>query len=139
MLKVDYEVLLAHVYPRPSMLWARDFADQTPRTLAYGYTCERDSFHVYIQDGAINKVVYRFAEPASVLIEHKHEREGLLLTECVPDKRLYPELCDFAFCALLKARGVEMSFTTWKDRTPTELGRRYHGQLLEQLATGLAA
>jgi hypothetical protein len=136
MLKVDFEILMAQVHHLPAMVWGRDLADQTPRTLVYGYTCDRDTFHIYLGADGINKVVYRFAQPASVLIEHKHEREGLQLAECVPNKRLYPEMCDFAFCVLLKARGVELPFTTWNDR---RVERRFHGQLLDELATGLAA
>lgn len=33
----------------------------------------------------------------------------------VPDKRLYPERCDYNFCLLLKERGVHLPFTTWTE------------------------
>jgi hypothetical protein len=134
MLKVDFKIL-AQVHHRPETVSARDLADQTPRTLAYGYTLERDTFHVYLSSDGIHKVVYQNTAPA-VLLLHKHEREGLLLSECVPNKRLYPEACDFAFCALLKARGIDLPFTNWNDR---QMARRFHGQILDELATGLAA
>lgn len=135
MLKFEFDTLMAHVHHQPASVRARDLADQTPRTLAYGYTCEKDTFHVYLAKDGIHKVVYRGGQP-SVMLMHKHEREGLLPTECVPDKRLYPEACDFAFCVLLKTRGVELPFTTWNDQ---RVSRPYHGQLREELATGLAA
>ncbi|KVP39814.1 hypothetical protein [Burkholderia ubonensis] len=136
MQKIDFDTLMAHVHHIPARVRASDLADQTPRTLAYGYTCERDTFHVYLDEDGIHKVVYRFSQPASVLVMHKHENEGLLHAECVPDKRLYPEACDFAFCALLKTHGVHLPFTTWNDRAMT---RQFNGQILRELATGLAA
>ena len=41
--------------------------------------------------------------------------------EFIPDKRLYPESCDYEFCCLLKERGITLPFTrfdkegNWQD------------------------
>lgn len=134
MQKFELDTLMAHVHPQPAYVTARDLADRTPRTLAFGYTCERDTFHVYLAEDGIHKVVYRYGQP-SVLLMHKHEREGLLPSECVPDKRLYPETCDFAFCVLLKTRGVQLPFTNYKVREK----RNFYGERREELAPAMAA
>lgn len=36
----------------------------------------------------------------------------------IPDKRLYPERCDYAFCKLLKRKGLYLPFTAFKDDVP---------------------
>ena len=33
----------------------------------------------------------------------------------VPDKRLYPEKCDYHFCKLLKEKGIDLPFTTFSE------------------------
>ena len=38
---------------------AEDMSNTEDRTLIYGYTCERESFHVYIKDKEIHVVIYR--------------------------------------------------------------------------------
>jgi hypothetical protein len=133
MLKADFAIL-AQVRHQPVTVRARDLADQTPRTLAHGFT-NKGTFHVYLAADGIHKVVYQNTVPA-VLLSHKHERDGLQPSECVPNGHLYPEACDFAFCTLLKTRGVELPFLEWNDR---QMVRRYHAQILDELATGLAA
>lgn len=34
----------------------------------------------------------------------------------IPDKRLYPEACDYHFCKLLKDKGVNLPFTSYNER-----------------------
>lgn len=82
------------------------------RTLIYGYTCERKTFHVYMKNQKIYTVIYErdfkcgAAKPKNMRqIEIKSNREY------VPDKRIYPEMCDYHFCCLLKERGIELPFT----------------------------
>ncbi len=133
MLKIDFDIL-SHVHYHPLTVRAQDLADQTPRTLAHGFT-SKGTFHIYLTADGIHKVEYQNMVPA-VLVSHKHERDGLLASECVPNGHLYPEACDSAFCALLKTRGVALPFLEWNDR---EMPRRFHGQILEELATGIAA
>lgn len=134
--RTEFEVLTVAAYDvlhdEPRVVRASDLQDATPRTLAYGYTCDRETFHVYLSADGIHKVIYVDDKPRM----HKHEGAGLLLTECVPDKRLYPETCDFEFCDLLMSRGVRPPFTTWNDLRAPQL---YYGKLLEELTTAEAA
>ncbi|KVP75225.1 hypothetical protein WJ96_05570 [Burkholderia ubonensis] len=131
--KTEFEVLTQEIRHEAQVARASDLADPTPRTLAFGYTCERQTFHIYLDVDGIHKVVYNFE---GRLLAHKHESDGLLLTECVPDKRLYPETCDFDFCGLLKRRGVNLPFTNWNaEREP----KAYHGKRLDELSVAQVA
>lgn len=90
------------------------------RTLLYGYTCEREAWHVYVKGNVIHTVVYPYSSNIeSVVVESNQEY--------VPDKRLYPERCDFEFCALLKQKGVYLPFTSWQDGIEEE---KYYGQII---------
>lgn len=101
------------------------------RTLLYGYTCERKTFHVYMKNQKIYTVIYEkdFASggkrPKNMkLLEVKSNRDY------IPDKRVYPEASDFHFCRLLKERGIDIPFTTWVgEYEPDERG--FYGLILE--------
>ncbi len=109
-----------------AMATAQALADKTPRTLVYGYTVERSTFHVYL-DGGVHLVVY---DHVGLLLRHVSEFEGLALAQCVPDKRVYPEACDHEFCVLLKKAGVNVPFTTWSDdRVPQPFHGKRRGEL----------
>lgn len=84
------------------------------RTLLYGYTCERKSFHVYMRKRVIHTVIYEstYNDGVQIPIDMK-EIEVKNNGDFIPDKRLYPELCDYTFCRILKAIGYELPFTTW--------------------------
>lgn len=90
----------------------KDIANKKDRTLLYGYTCERDTFHVYIRHGELHRIVYNREDHKPLAHDHG---ESLKLDSIVPDKKLYPEACDFDFCALLVKSGVNLPFTTWDD------------------------
>mgnify|MGYP007039915543 FL=1 len=48
----------------------------------------------------------------------------------IPDKRLYPETCDYEFCVLLKERDIYLPFTTYDEKRPL---RNYYGFTLEDI------
>lgn len=99
---------------------ASDLRDMSDRTLLYGYTCDRDTWHVYIQKNHIYTVIYKHDdEPCEFSIGDN--------THYVPNKRLYPETCDYEFCKLLKEKGVYLPFTTWQDRPEK---KQYYGKTL---------
>lgn len=100
------------IYLRGDML-----ENQKDRTLLWGYTVERASFHVYLLDGVLHLYIYdRYSPPV-----RKTEDDNLEPQEWVPDKRLYPEACDYEFCALLKKHGAWISFTTYNpNRKPAD-------------------
>lgn len=98
-----------------------DLSNTKDRTLLYGYTCERDTWHVYLSGGGIFTVVYSYnGEPHQVAVHTNHDY--------VPDKRLYPERCDYEFCKLLKKEGVYLPFTTYSEHKFEE--GVYYGEVL---------
>lgn len=115
-----------------------DLRDQSNRTLLYGYTVERDTFHVYLRDQKFHTYVYspRYAEKPpyddamyyaflpSVDVDGEY---------VVPNKRLYPAACDFEYCSLLLSRGVHLPFTTFEERPPAQ----YYGKVFGELAHGV--
>ena len=102
------------------VIMAKDLIDKTNRTLLYGYTCERDTWHIYLKDCQIISVIYKYRkQPERMDINSNYHY--------VPDKRLYPECCDYEFCKLLKEKGISLPFTTWTDRSEKLI---YYGEVL---------
>jgi len=125
----QYELLTTVIHPESQLATAKAIYDQTPRTLVYGYTTDKNTLHVYLDDGIVHKVVYNYQ---GQLLEHKTQTDGLLFSECASNKRLYPEACDFEFCSLLKRRGVELPFYTWNDKREPAA---FYGKRLAELRT----
>jgi hypothetical protein len=107
--KKQLEMLDKVSKPADTVFTAEHLNDKTDRTLLYGYTCDRASWHVYIKDGNIHTVMYfSDKDTQEIFVQYNHD--------FVPDKRLYPECCDFEFCALLKRDGCSLPFTNFQDR-----------------------
>ena len=107
------------------------------KTLLYGYTCERETFHVYIKNEEIHTVIYN-TEYSRGKATPKNMRELTIKSnhDYVPDKRLYPERCDYNFCKLLKEKGVYLPFTTWSEPVVVDLEDPrypYYGFTLEDV------
>jgi len=100
----EFDVLGNHKHV---MLYATATDDST-KTVLYGYTTERETHHVYQEGGNLHVVVYKDGR----LIDHTEGRK-MLVDDLVPNKRLYPESCDFDFCLQLQGLGVELPFTTF--------------------------
>ena len=85
--------------------------NQTNRTLLYGYNIERKTWHVYLWNGVIHLLIYNFQGHQ---LDYRNYTE-VPIDPCplIPDKRLYPEACDFEFCSLLRDSGVILPFTTF--------------------------
>lgn len=91
------------------------------RTLLYGYTCERDTWHVYIKDTVIHKVIYKYGkDPVEYQINDNYD--------FIPDKRLYPEACDYQFCRIMQRLGYELPFTSWNNDREE---KQYYGEILK--------
>lgn len=97
-----------------------DLQDQSPRTLLYGYTCDRETWHVYILDGEIRTILYGGYSDKGVYDINPENDE-----DYVPDKRLYPECCDEEFCTLLLERGIHLPFTTFNENREE---KQYYGK-----------
>jgi hypothetical protein len=118
--KTDFEKL-REIWELPEkIITAEDLQDKSDRTLLYGYTCDRGTWHVYIQQNHIYAVIYLYSE-------EPEQMEITSNSDYVPNKRLYPECCDFEFCKLLKEVDVSLPFTTWTDRNEQ---RQYWGKTL---------
>jgi hypothetical protein len=96
------------------------------RTLLHGYTCDHYTFHVYLKDRQIHRVIYTLGR----LIEHISGVE-LDVDRMAPDKRTYPEACDEQFCFLMHFKNQYVSYTNFDpERKPAQ----FHGKLLEELS-----
>lgn len=101
--------------------------NKTPGTLMYGYTCNRDTFHLYLDDAEVIQCVTYSGD--GLLLSHAFGE--LEARKCVPDKRLCPERCDYEFCALLLSLQVSLPFTIYDDKVKSS--STYDGRLLSEL------
>ncbi len=90
---------------------ARDLNDLSPRTLLYGFTCERYTHHVYIKDEQVHLLVYSTTNTGNHTIIYRNGE--IDISSLIPDKRLYPESCELEFCKQLKMLGYYLPFTTF--------------------------
>jgi hypothetical protein len=101
--------------------------DGPDRTLLYGYDCDRYTWHVFQQHGYLHRAIYMGSNPRPESIDSDPE---MIAASLVPNKRLYPEACDFDFCMRLAALGINLPFTTYgtlgdiSDRNPF-IGRTF--------------
>lgn len=101
--------------------------NQTPRTLLYGYTCDRNTWHVYLENDHIHCLLYK----GNVAISHTAGHSGGVADNqgYIPNKRLYPEHCDYEFCKLLMAADCSLPFTTFSEEK--EMSGSYAGTLFD--------
>lgn len=104
---------LSNIKPSSPSIKGVDIPGGTPGTLLMGYTIERNAFHVYLdQDKKINVAVYR----NDVMIRHQVENsDGIEISALIPDKRVYPEKSNFAFCKILMLRGHSIPFASYAE------------------------
>lgn len=107
------------------LITAESLTNQADRTLIYGYTCERDTFHVYLKEGEIHTIVYN-GENVRVI-------DVCVNRQYLPDKRIYAYACDYEFCRKLKEAGCTLFFTAenyensgyWKRSEELQKGQYY--------------
>lgn len=110
------------------VLTVDDLRRKNDRTLLYGYTCTRNTFHVYLKDGKIYTVIYNvdYSEDESKVIGMREIKVGCN-EDFIPDKRLYPAACDYEFSLLLgRVTGRSLPFTSYEDRQE----KQYYGFIL---------
>lgn len=103
------------------LLTSFDLSNQNDRTLLYGYDVDRNTWHIYLYRSQIYAVMY-YLQDGEV-----SEMKVAVNDDYVPNKRLYPERCDFEFCKLLKRYKVSLPFTNWSDGVEAKV---YYGKLL---------
>jgi hypothetical protein len=97
------------------------------RTLLYGYDTDRRTWHVYQQHGWLRHVIYIGSNREFEFVDGA---EKLNARSLVPNKRLYPEACDFAFCCELKRLGIHLTFTTFNQLNPRDPGTTFFGRII---------
>jgi PAS domain-containing protein len=110
--------------------------NRTPRTLLYGATSERYTWHVYLGvDQAIHKVVYS----SELLVEHTSGPFGGVLAnqEYLRVSQLYAESCDYEFCRCLRYAGERLCLTSFEEghdeKRKAGNGGAYAGKTYEEL------
>ncbi len=94
--------------------------DNGDHTLAYGYTCDRDTWHAYVMGAEIHVVTYT----------HTGERlrymsgGSLLAEELRPNKRVYPDTVNDTFARLMRDTGNELPFIGTFDFGSPDVTRR---------------
>lgn len=113
------------------LIKVEDLSDTKDRTLLYGYTCSRKTFHVYLKNNEIHVILYN-EDYDEKNVKPKNMRELFIKTNCdyIPDKRLYPEACDFDFCKLLKEKDISLPFTVFNTDRPIQ---DFYGFTLEDM------
>jgi hypothetical protein len=110
----EYQILKIIEKEAKRVISPDDLENKSDRTLLYGYTCDRDTWHVYIKDEVIHTTWYDAREDEITIFELPSK--GYISNYVyIPNKRLYPECCDYEFCALLKEKGMDLPFTTWNN------------------------
>jgi hypothetical protein len=94
--------------PKPKLVTAQEFAQEG--TLVYGYTVERDTFHVYAKDGMLHRFIYRTYLSNDVHVIAYEAREAFEAVELSPSKAIYWQRSDFEFCMRLAELQVYMHF-----------------------------
>ncbi|KQO98292.1 hypothetical protein [Leifsonia sp. Leaf264] len=95
----------------PDRLSVTDLHDQSERTLVYGYTPERDSFHMYLLGGQIHLHIYSHAK-----VSLFHEAAPKWNPEFLrPNKRAYPQFTDFEFAVLMKRLDWALEFANFEE------------------------
>lgn len=113
------------------LIKVEDLSDTKDRTLLYGYTCSRETFHVYLKNNEIHVILYN-EDYDEENVKPKNMRELFIKTnyDYIPDKRLYPEACDFSFCKLLKEKDISLPFTVFDVDRPVQ---DFYGFTLEDM------
>lgn len=128
--KQEYSTIQEKQNPNSDLIKGSELKNQESRTLIYGYDLDRNTFHVYLKNGEIMTVMYDFdGEVTPVRVDGNF---GF-----VPSKRVYPESCDYEFCMLLRARGVEIPYTTFNENRLnkfTSSGHDFWGEVYDENA-----
>jgi hypothetical protein len=102
-----------------------DLRDLSDRTLVYGYDIDRYTYHLYLKDCTFHIVIYKLDDKVSHV-----ESDSLPIVKCIPNKRVYPECCDYEFSVLLLKNSVELPYTHYNNKRDD---LKFHGKLNEEL------
>lgn len=81
-------------------------------TLLYGYTIDRNTFHIYLKNGLIHKIIYN--DVIDYMQRHRSDVR-FIADQLVPSKRVYPGRTLFTFAKMLiDITGEQIPFTVWE-------------------------
>jgi len=129
--RVEYEFLSKH---KGDKIFPAEYSPMS-KTLLYGYDCDRNTWHFYVvaneYEERFHNVIYSYPD---ILIAHK-DYSAIIpqqhYPDIIPNKRLYPEGCDYRFCRMLKECGVDLPFTVYG--TMNSCSDEFIGYLKEDL------
>lgn len=93
---------------RPKVM-AAQFAAGGDRTLVYGYTVERDTFHLYVKDGRLHRFIYREGL-AGLTVTSYEQAASMHARDMVPSKAIYWRRSDYEACWFLAVLDTYMHF-----------------------------
>lgn len=124
--RIEYVSVSAQPVYTTISVSARDLENQEDRTLLYGYTVDRDTWHVYLRDGVIHRFVYspdynvrvvpepdQWAFQNVNALSYDYFQTWYNGEALIPSKRLYPNHCDYEFCSFMKSNGFSLPFGNW--------------------------
>lgn len=126
----DEYLALQALAAQPHVVRGQALSNQDSRTLVYGYSCDRSTFHLYLEQGVLTRVLYDHDGLCLSVLKESAD-EGLPIADCVPDKRMYPERCDHEFVQLLQRLGKGLLLTSWPEQVPAPAP--FYGKKLEEL------
>jgi len=103
---------------RPVTISTNELWDKTPRTLLSGKTVWRHSWRLYMDERRqlwINIAINKNLSLVNRCFGSKVPIDEIFDDSVYSPTQLYPEQCDYAFCALLIAKGVRLPFESFKE------------------------
>lgn len=97
------------------------------RTLLYGYDVDRNTWHVYVKDKRVYLYAYNYDGACTAGGDTFTSFQDL-----IPNKRLYPERCDYEFALwLIRDKGCHMTFLKWDRNLAANIPtpKPYHGEV----------
>ena len=119
--KEDYKAL---DYEYAPTVISSHFNNMNARTLLYGYNTDRSTLHIYLcERGFIH--IHHYTLEHTIYYNYTAAPDIDLL---IPNKRLYPECCDFEICKRLKKWGYNLPFTKFNNEREV---KQFYGKVHE--------
>lgn len=119
---------LGDIRPVARTISVSDLIDHSARTLIFGWTCDRNDFHIYVYKRRLHKFCYDWNNKE---LFYKSGTE--LPLECiVPDKRILPNCCDYMFCRRLIEKGVYLPWATMAAQGAHKPYGNFYGRVKHQ-------
>lgn len=101
---------------KPSLIDVEELSSWEGRMLIYGYNLDRKAYEVKLE--RTDAEYSTFSRPEFVITVddvETYRATTINAHRCIPDKRVYPERCDYEFCALLISRHIHIPFLSYSE------------------------